>query len=288
MGEDIDLNNVDVVTELTNWGKWYLETTNVDGFRLDAVKHIRFSFYKDWIKEMKELSGKQLYSFAEYWSNDIHSLVTYLRQTKETISLFDVPLHYNFFNASNSGGNYDMRHIFDNTLVQSYPDSAVTFVDNHDTQPGQSLFSWVQDWFKPIAYSLILLRKDGYPCVFYGDYYGIPHDAISPKKDLLDILIKVRKYLAYGNQNDYFDHPNVVGFTREGDTNHADSGLAVLISDGPGGNKIMNVGKRLAGSILYDCTGNVKEPVYVDQDGNGIFYVNGGSVSVWIKSKDIS
>ena len=37
MGEDIDLNNVDVVTELTNWGKWYLETTNVDGFRLDAV-----------------------------------------------------------------------------------------------------------------------------------------------------------------------------------------------------------------------------------------------------------
>ena len=288
MGEDIDLNNVDVVTELTNWGKWYLETTNVDGFRLDAVKHIRFSFYKDWIKEMKELSGKQLDSFAEYWSNDIHSLVTYLRQTKETISLFDVPLHYNFFNASNSGGNYDMRHIFDNTLVQSYPDSAVTFVDNHDTQPGQSLFSWVQDWFKPIAYSLILLRKDGYPCVFYGDYYGIPHDSISPKKDLLDILIKVRKYLAYGNQNDYFDHPNVVGFTREGDTNHADSGLAVLISDGPGGNKIMNVGKRLAGSILYDCTGNVKEPVYVDQDGNGIFYVNGGSVSVWIKSKDIS
>lgn len=54
-----------------------------------------------------------------------------------------------------------------------------------------------------------------------------------------------------------------------------------------GGNKIMNVGLRLANTILYDCTGNVKEPIYVDSEGNGIFYVNDGSVSVYIK-KDIS
>ena len=49
----------------------------------------------------------------------------------------------------------------------------------------------------------------------------------------------------------------------------------------------MNVGKNLANSILYDCTGNVKETVYVDNEGNGIFYVNGGSVSVWIKKDNI-
>ena len=66
-----------------------------------------------------------------------------------------------------------MRTIFNNTLVAENPNSAVTFVDNHDTEPGQALQSWIDDWFKPLAYSLILLRKDGLPCVFYGDYYGI-------------------------------------------------------------------------------------------------------------------
>ena len=49
----------------------------------------------------------------------------------------------------------------------------------------------------------------------------------------------------------------------------------------------MNVGKNLANTILYDCTGNVKEPVYVDKYGNGIFYVNGGSVSIWIKKDNM-
>ena len=65
-----------------------------------------------------------------------------------------------------------MRTIFDGTLTQDNPTRSVTFVDNHDTQPEQSLESWVPDWFKPIAYALILLRQDGYPCIFYGDYYG--------------------------------------------------------------------------------------------------------------------
>ena len=38
--------------------------------------------------------------------------------------------------------------------------NAVTFVDNHDTQYGQSLQSFVDDWFKLLAYALILLRQE--------------------------------------------------------------------------------------------------------------------------------
>ena len=49
----------------------------------------------------------------------------------------------------------------------------------------------------------------------------------------------------------------------------------------------MNIGKSLADTVLYDCTGNVKETVYVDKNGNGIFYCNGGSVSVWIKKDNM-
>lgn len=283
MGCDVDLNNVDVVEELISWGKWYLEATNIDGFRMDAVKHIRSSFFEDWLKTLREYSGRDLFTVGEYWSSNIDFLKDYLSQTKNMLSLFDVPLHYNLFNACYSDGNYDMRNIFNNTLVLEIPDKAVTFVDNHDTEPGQSLQSWIADWFKPIAYALILLRKDGIPCVFYGDLYGIPSHNISDKKWILEKLLNARKNYAYGSQTDYFDDPHIIGWTRSGDYEHPNSGMAVILTNNAGGCLQMNVGKNLANSVLYDCTGNLQEPVYVDQDGNGIFYVNGGSVSVWIK-----
>lgn len=44
---------------------------------------------------------------------------------------------------------------------------------NHDTQPYQALEAPIEPFFKPLAYALILLRYDGYPCLFYGDLYGI-------------------------------------------------------------------------------------------------------------------
>ena len=286
MGCDVDLNNVDVVEELTNWGKWYLQTTNVDGFRIDAIKHIRASFFVDWLKDLSEFSQKNLFTVGEYWSSNVYSLKSYLEETNNAISLFDVPLHYNLFNASHSNGHFDMRTIFSNTLVSVAPERAVTFVDNHDTEPGQSLESWVSDWFKPHAYSLILLRKEGLPCIFYGDLYGIPTKQISAKKELLEKLLYARNHFAYGTQTDYFNDPNIIGWVREGDSEHYMSGMVVIMTVSTGGCLQMNVGKRLANSVLYDYLGNMQEPVYVDQDGNGIFYVKDGSVSVWVK-KDL-
>lgn len=82
---------------------------------------------------------------------------------------------------------------------------------------GQSLFSWVQDWFKPLAYAIILLRQNGYPCIFYGDYYGIPSEKITNKKEILDKLLILRKKYVYGIQHDYFDNPDIIGWTLEGD-----------------------------------------------------------------------
>lgn len=283
MGADIDLNNVDVVNELKNWGKWYVDTTGVDGFRLDAVKHIRREFYPEWLEVLRNYKEKKMFAVGEYWSANIDTISEFINKTDRCMSLFDVPLHYNFYRASISNGEFNMSQIFDGTIVGRDPEKAVTFVDNHDTELGQALESWILDWFKPLAYALILLRKDGFPCIFYGDYYGIPEKDVAPKKDMLDIMLKVRKYFAYGEQKDYFNDRNVIGFTRTGDADHVDSGLAVVMSDAKGGCIQMNVGKNLANSVFYDCTGNLSETAYVDSDGNGIFYCKDGSVSIWIK-----
>lgn len=286
MGADVDLNNFDVVSELKTWGKWYLKTTNVDGFRLDAVKHIRSEFFPEWIEELQKNSEKDLFTVGEYWSTNMDTIQDYIEKTSGCMSLFDVPLHYNLYRASISNGEFNMSSIFEGTLVERMPDKAVTFVDNHDTEPGQALESWVLDWFKPHAYSLILLRKEGTPCVFYGDYYGIPEKEVSSKNELLNNLLRVRKYFAYGEQNDYFFDDSIIGFTREGDDEHPDSGLAVVMTDKNGGSIEMNVGKRFANSIFYDCTGNIEETVSLDNEGNGSFYCKDGSCSVWIKKTE--
>ncbi len=282
MGADIDFNNPEVVEELNKWGKWYLDNTGVDAFRLDAVKHIKSEFMADWIRTMKG-TRKDLQCVGEYWNRNLDSLKKYIEKTNSTIPLFDVPLHYNLYEAANSSGYYDFARVFENTLVKEMPNQAVTFIDNHDTEPGQALYSWIPDWFKPLAYALILLRKDGLPCIFYGDYYGIPTQNVNTKKDMLENLMKLRKDYAYGDQKDYFDHHDIIAWVRTGDEEHQNSGLVTIMSDGPGGGKMINVGKEMANSTFYDFTGNVKEKVYADQDGNGIFYCNGGSVSVWIR-----
>lgn len=285
MGADIDMNNNDVSNELIKWGKWFYELTHVDGFRLDAVKHIRADFFPKWLGEIeRELNdGKPIYTIGEYWSMDVGVLKSYIEKTGEKIRLFDVPLHYNMYRASISNGEYNLAEIFDGTLVKERPDMAITFVDNHDTEPGQALESWIADWFKPHSYALILLRKQGMPCVFYGDYFGIPDKGICAKNELLDKLLKVRKYFAYGEQEDYLISNNIIGFTRMGDYEHADSGLAVVMSDKDAGSVTMQLGKAHSNSVFYDCLGNIQDKVYLNQNGEGVFSCREGSVSVWIK-----
>ncbi len=62
----------------------------------------------------------------------------------------------------------------------------------------------------------------------------------------------MRKEYAYGEQRDYFDHPNCVGWTREGIDENERSGCAVLLSNGEEGFKHMEIGKRHAGKVFTD------------------------------------
>lgn len=285
MGADLDFGNEEVREECKRWGKWYLELTKVNGFRLDAVKHISATFYKEWIQYLRNQTGKELFTVGEYWSGDVNKLHKYIEKTEGEISLFDVPLHYNFSSASKEQ-NYDLTTIFNNTLLKENPCRAVTFVDNHDTEPGQSLESFVERWFKIIAYSIILLRNEGYPCIFYGDLYGIEKYNIQPIEEIKTIL-KLRKEKAYGNQYDYIDNRNCIGWTREGDEQHISSGLAVLISNTDYAEKRMYVGKKFANKKFIDAMCNIPDEIIIDEEGIGNFKVNGKNVSIWINKEDI-
>ena len=280
MYADIDFKHPEVIQNLYDWAHWFIESTGVHGFRLDAVKHIDSFFMKNFIRDITEKYGEDFYVFGEFWNSDEKANNDYLENIDYRFDLVDVKLHHNLFDASKSGADYDLRTIFDQTLAKNHPESAVTFVDNHDTQRGQALESTVEEWFKPAAYALILLREAGLPCVFYGDYYGISGEfAQESFQDVLDKLLDIRLNLAYGEQTDYFDDANCIGWTRQG----KDDGqpIAVLISNDQATSKSMLVGTEWAGREFSDYLGNSSQIVTIDDQGWGEFPVEEKSVSVW-------
>ena len=290
MGCDLDVNHPEVREDLMRWGEWFVDLTDIDGFRFDAVKHVKAGFFPDWLNHVRQYSGKELFAVGEYWSNEIEALHHFIQVTGGNVALFDAPLHYNFSEASKAGNAYDMRTIFEGALVADQPTLAVALVENHDSQPLQSLESVVEAWFKPLAYALILLREGGYPCIFYADYYGAHYKDsgndgeeyeifLESHQWLIDKFLEARRTYAYGEQRDYFDHANTIGWTRMG-TDEFPGGVAVVLSNGDAGDKQMQVG--YANRTYVDVTEHIKEKVTTDENGWANFRCEAGSVSVWV------
>jgi len=282
MGCDVDFYNAESKADILHWANWFMKTTGIRGVRLDAVKHYPLSFSLELIKTIQpEASEERPFVVAEYWHPEVSVLTAYIEATEGRASVFDVPLHFNLVSASLGGNTFDLRTIFDGSLVQVSPILAVTFVDNHDTEPGQSLQSWVDLWFKPIAHALILLRKDGYPCVYHADYYGAKNDSysIEPMKPLIDKLLKARHSLGHGEQHDHFDHPNCIAWVRTGDADHQGK-MVVIISNGDAGQK--RIMSHLPNTEFVDVVGGTPTSIMTDEAGNAEFTCPAGSLAVWV------
>lgn len=284
MNADVDYSHPEVRNEIINWGKWVINELNLDGFRMDAVKHISEDFIKEFLIEVRKVYGEKFYSVGEYWKDDLDTLKTYLENIGYETDLFDVGLHFNFHKASVEKENYDLTTILDNSVMLMDPIKAVTFVDNHDSQKGSALESEIESWFIPHAYAIILLSEKGYPCLFYGDYYGVG-DNKSPHGWVIDKLLYVRRNNAYGEQINYFDDPNIIAFYRKGRENEINTGCVAILSNNEDGEKAIEIGKDRIGQVWEEVTGSGFEDVVIDEEGNAAFRVEGQKIAVWIPKK---
>jgi len=141
--------------------------------------------------------------------------------------------------------------------------------------------------FKIQAYSLILLRQNGHPCVFYGDLYPNEECYNANIAQNLTLLIEARKKFAYGPCHDYFLDPKCIGFVRMGDLLHP--GCAVLLSNKEGQTESLThtirmfVGREHADSVFRSFM-SPHGSINIDSGGWGEFSCPANRVEVWIRS----
>ncbi|EJT71040.1 hypothetical protein GGTG_12061 [Gaeumannomyces tritici R3-111a-1] len=312
MFADIDHHHPDVRQELFHWAEWLDGELRIGGLRLDAAKHYSWQFVRDMLAHVDEARRRRLGDGAKPWlvvaehtGDERGPMEKYLDLLQDRVSLFDFPLLMNFCRASYDP-NVDLRKIFAGALCETRPKNAVTFIMNHDTQPGQAIETPISPWFVPAAYALILLRADaGLPCVFHAHLHGsrgpsrenpfAPPGSLSPPLcggAVLPRLMLARRLYAYGPQVDYFDDAACVGFVRLGHADHAaGAGLAVLINAGwKAAGKRMRVGRRAADAgvgrgdereVWTDLLGWSWGELTPDEDGWATFHVGPRSVAVW-------
>ncbi|KAL8694917.1 MAG: hypothetical protein Q9218_000488 [Villophora microphyllina] len=287
MFADLDYTHPEVEADVQAWSVWLCNQIPIKGIRFDAIKHFSEEFLKSLVEHLDTHVGPGWFLVGEFWEDSLDAMTTYIRNMQHKFSLFDAPLVYNFSSISNTP-NADLTRVFQDTLVANEPYNAVTLVMNHDTQPAQALAAPINPFFTPLAYALILLRDSGYPCVFYGDLYGIkdPKNPFPPScGGKLPDLCLARKLYAYGEQKDYFDRPQCIGWTRLG-TWDRPWGLAVVMSNAGPEEKWMEVGKERAGSVWTDVLRWEQSRVTIQQNGWGMFPCPGGmSMAIWVDEK---
>lgn len=197
------------------------------------------------------------------------------------------------------------------------------------SRKGQVMDTPIHPKFTTLAYALILLREAGYPCVFYGDMYGTCEPFLSsPTCDgKLGNLILARKLYAYGEQQDYFQDPDCIGWVRRGISDPPGfqaSGMAVVMNwvgdykkkahdeqsifqkprwvrrlsglagkfgvmpkRSPRCQREMNVGVQHAGEVWTDVLDGSSHKVTIGSDGTAVFPCKVNSVAVYISGSAV-
>ena len=185
---DFDQSNPEVTAYLNRFINYWIDVTNVDGLRIDTVKHVEDAYWRQFFAAGGPGDPRRVWSVGEIFSGDVSLIARYLDLGLP--SAFDFPLYFAVKdNLSSSAGNLDaVAAIFAQDNAYSDPSRLTTFVDNHDVPRfmSEALNRGVSGTNArerlDLALSLIYTAR-GTPSVYYGteiamagrgDPYGFP------------------------------------------------------------------------------------------------------------------
>jgi alpha-amylase len=186
---DLNLDNPKVKDEIVDIAKFWLKDVKVDGFRMDAAKHVfpderaadNHAFWV-WFKHEMEKIKPDVYLVGEVWS-PAKDVAPYL---KGLPSLFNFDLGYAITQVASTGKDtihlvkkYKEIRDYYKSVTTDYLDA--TFVKNHDQT--RILTELKGDVNKAKMTAAILLTMPGTPYLYYGEEIGMLGDKLSTYQD---------------------------------------------------------------------------------------------------------
>ncbi|HEX6223082.1 MAG TPA: alpha-amylase family glycosyl hydrolase, partial [Chryseolinea sp.] len=186
---DLNLDNPKVRDEILAIARFWLNNVKVDGFRMDAARHIftddraddNHAFWVWFRKEMEKIKP-DVYLVGEVWS-DAKTVAPYL---KGLPSLFNFDLGYAITNVAQSGMDtiglvkkYKDISDYYKSITTEYLDA--TFIKNHDQT--RLLTELKGDVNKARMAAALLLTLPGTPYLYYGEEIGMVGDKLKTYED---------------------------------------------------------------------------------------------------------
>ena len=185
---DLNYENPNVTFAMFEAAKFWLEEMNVDGFRLDAIKHMieegeaqqNTRSTHDWLQEFytfyKAVEPEAL-TVGEAWTST-QQVVDYTSDEVDIAFQFDLAL--DVLNSAGAG----LAQIFADTqqeVVDAFPPNQyATFITNHDQNRVMSQLRGDEGQARVAA--ALLLTGPGVPFIYYGEEIGMT--GIKPDEDI--------------------------------------------------------------------------------------------------------
>ena len=164
---DFDQRNPNAAAFLTDYIKFWIQTANIDGLRIDTVKHCHLSWWPKFVREMKSFAGPGFILMGEVWESQLHICKKYMNRGKIE-SLVDFPLYYKMEQVFTKDGNMnELSKALAKDNQWNWPANLGTFVDNHDVARfSRTAGPNAKQYLKAGLAFIYTIR--GFPVVYYG------------------------------------------------------------------------------------------------------------------------
>lgn len=175
---DLNYDNPAVRKEIFDAGKFWLSEVGVDGFRLDAAKHIfpddrpedNHNFWIEFRSEMEKVKP-DVYLVGEVWS-DAQTVAPYLKGLPAAFNFdFGYAIEQAIIEGKDNGlvGKYKDISEFYQSVTAEYIDA--TFLKNHDQNRIMNVLG--EDQEKAMLAASLLFTMPGAPYMYYGEEIGM-------------------------------------------------------------------------------------------------------------------
>ncbi len=243
----------------------YYKKLGFDGWRFDYVK----SFSPNVVKEWNAKVGG--FSVGENFDGNAEVLKKWVDESGSPA--FDFACFYKLEEALDRFK--DLTFLERDMLRKIYPDKAVTFTANHDTEKDENVNNNISFSNKMLAYSYILTH-DGYPTIFYNDYENLTF-----QKTLKNLML-IHSTIATGNIEVLKSDKEEYIMKRGG--SESNPGLILYMNIGRRAKKV-EVQSNWLNKNITDYSENMEIMLETDATGKVELEVPANSFTVWSLAK---